>query len=269
MTPCFDITVVIPMYNAIDTIRAAIASVVSQTYTGVIEIIVINDGSTDGCEKIVEEIISNNKTSRKIRLINKENGGVSSARNRGVYEASSEWIALLDSDDEWLPEKLEKQVSVIVENPDVSFLGTNASDQVYPFFGKSKKRVFTLNAHQLMIKWYPYTPTILAKKKLFVDAGLFDELKRHGEDCDLWLRCLAYAEIYILNESLVEIGHGKHPFGEKGLSADLTKMFLGELRTIKDSFKRSQIGLLYMLFCYSWLSLKFVRRYIYVMAKLN
>ena len=261
------ISTIIPMYNSSDTIVSAIESVLNQTYSEPLEIIVVNDGSTDGCEEIVQKIIDNNKTNRIIKLINKENGGVSTARNCGIKEATGEWIALLDSDDVWFPEKLEKQIEVIEKNPQVKFLGTNVNDEVYPFFGKAKLDLFTLNAMQIILKWYPSTPTILAKKSLFIKAGLFDESRRQGEDCDLWLRCLLFEPVYILNETLVHIGHGKKSFGEKGLSADLKKMHAGEKFIIKGAFKRKQINLPFYLFAHLWLKLKFLRRLLII--KLN
>lgn len=254
------ISVVVPMYNSKMTIKNTIESIIGQNYAGEIDVIVVNDGSTDGCEEIVQQIIDNNKSNRIIRLINKENGGVSTARNRGIKEATGEWIALLDSDDVWLPEKLEKQIEVIEKYPQIKFLGTNVNGEVYPFFGKAKLDLFTLNAMQIILKWYPSTPTILAKKSLFIKAGLFDERRRQGEDCDLWLRCLLLEPIYILNETLVHIGHGKKSFGEKGLSADLKKMHAGEKFIIKGAFKRKQINLPFYLFAHLWLKLKFLRR---------
>src|SRR5574344_344305 len=100
------VSVIIPMYNSKDTIKSAIESVLNQRYKESIEIIVVNDGSKDGCEKIVEKMIINNQTNRTIKLINKPNCGVSSARNRGIKEANGEYIAFLDSDDMWHPQKL-------------------------------------------------------------------------------------------------------------------------------------------------------------------
>lgn len=254
------VSVVIPMYNSFNTIVSALESVLNQTFHEAIEIIVINDGSTDGCDALVSEMIQSNCTNRIIKLYNQENRGVSTARNCGIKEATGEWIALLDSDDVWLPEKLEKQIEVIEKNPQVKFLGANVNGEEYPFFGKAKLDLFTLNAMQIILKWYPSTPTILAKKSLFIKAGLFDESRRQGEDCDLWLRCLLFEPIYILNETLVHIGHGKKPFGEKGLSADLKKMHAGERFNIKDAFKRKQINLPFYLFAHLWLRLKFLRR---------
>lgn len=261
------ISTIIPMYNSSDTIVSAIESVLNQTYSEPLEIIVVNDGSTDGCEEIVQKIIDNNKTNRIIKLINKENGGVSTARNCGIKEATGEWIALLDSDDVWLPEKLEKQIEVIEKNPQIKFLGTNVNDEVYPFFGKAKLDLFTLNAMQIILKWYPSTPTILAKKSLFIKAGLFDESRRQGEDCDLWLRCLLFEPVYILNETLVHIGHGKKSFGEKGLSADLKKMHTGEKFIIKGALKRKQIGFFEYMAFYVWLFIKYLRRILIVKSE--
>lgn len=261
------ISVIIPLYNAKDTIAFTLDSALKQTIQENFEIIVVNDGSNDGSEKIIEKAILDNDTRIPIRLINKENGGVSTARNCGIKEATGEWIALLDSDDVWLPEKLEKQIEVIEKNPQIKFLGTNVNDEVYPFFGKAKLDLFTLNAMQIILKWYPSTPTILAKKSLFIKAGLFDESRRQGEDCDLWLRCLLFEPVYILNETLVHIGHGKKSFGEKGLSADLKKMHTGEKFIIKGAFKRKQINLPFYLFAHLWLKLKFLRRLLII--KLN
>ena len=116
------ISVLIPMFNSKKTIVSAIDSVLYQTYTEGIEIIVVNDGSKDGCEKIVEDIILNNQTNQIIRLINQSNCGVSSARNKGLREANGEYIAFLDSDDTWHPKKLEIVISLMEENK-ISFLG--------------------------------------------------------------------------------------------------------------------------------------------------
>jgi glycosyltransferase involved in cell wall biosynthesis len=81
------ISVIIPMYNSIKTIQNAIKSIIDQTYKEPIEIIIVNDGSRDGCEKIVEELIINNHTNRIIKLLNKANGGVSTARNYGIKKS--------------------------------------------------------------------------------------------------------------------------------------------------------------------------------------
>ena len=96
------ISVIIPVYNRCILIERAIKSVVGQTISPD-EIIVIDDGSTDGTDEIIKNSYPD------IILLKQENGGVGCARNNGIKNAKGTWIALLDSDDEWLPEKLEKQ----------------------------------------------------------------------------------------------------------------------------------------------------------------
>ena len=105
------ISVIIPMYNAENTILTALNSIKNQTYKCEYEVIVVNDGSLDNSKKIVEEYILENPQ-LTIILINQINGGVSKARNEGLKRAKGDYIALLDSDDEWLPQKVEKQMLV-------------------------------------------------------------------------------------------------------------------------------------------------------------
>jgi len=262
-----EISTIIPLYNAKETIKSTIESVLNQTYPKPIEIIVVNDGSTDGCEKIVQEMILNNQTNRVLKLINKPNGGVSSARNRGINEASGEWIALLDSDDIWLPIKLQKQIDAIDKNPEIEFLGTNRNNEVYPFFSKSKQKIYTLNAKEILLKWWPSTPTVLVKKSTLLKIDLYDETKAHAEDGDLWLRLEQYCKIYVLNESLVLTGHGKRSFGESGLSANMSRMYEGEILTLKGAKKRKQINTFEYLGFYIWLTLKYYRRILIVKAQ--
>ncbi|SVB83840.1 uncharacterized protein METZ01_LOCUS236694, partial [marine metagenome] len=98
-----DISVIIPTYNRRNTLPRAVESVLNQIYKP-IEIIVVDDGSTDGAKEMCSEMYP------LVRYIYQANSGVSSARNTGIKSASGDWIALLDSDDEWLPDKLEIQV---------------------------------------------------------------------------------------------------------------------------------------------------------------
>ena len=106
------ISVIIPAYNAEKTIVRAIQSVQNQSYND-FEIIVVNDGSIDSTKDICEEYVRNNS---RIRIINKKNGGLSSARNAGIREAQGELISFLDSDDEYLPYYLEKMHDAIAES---------------------------------------------------------------------------------------------------------------------------------------------------------
>jgi len=254
------ISVIIPMYNSKNTIKSAIDSIINQTYVEQIEIIVVNDGSKDGCEKIVEEMILDNQTNRTIKLINKENGGVSSARNRGITEASGDWIALLDSDDIWLSEKLQKQLDEIKKNPNIKFIGTNRNAELYPFFKKSQNHLYTLNTKEIIAKWHPHTSTVLINKEILLKTNLYDETRTHAEDGDLWLRIAQFYDLYVLNDDLVYTGGGKRSFGESGLSANMPKMYEGEILALKGAKKRNQLNILEFIGFYLWLTMKYFRR---------
>ena len=115
------ISVIIPLYNAENTILAALDSVKNQEGDFDFEIMVINDGSTDKSAEKVQQFIDENPQ-LKIQLIHQENKGVSSARNAGLRSAKGEWIAFLDSDDVWLPHKTKVMMKVLTENPEIDFL---------------------------------------------------------------------------------------------------------------------------------------------------
>lgn len=104
-------SVVIPLYNKKHTIRECIASVLSQSYQD-FELLVIDDGSTDNSFQVVSEYSDN-----RIRIVQQSNGGVSSARNLGLKLAKSKYVALLDADDLWMPDYLEKMNSFIESYP--------------------------------------------------------------------------------------------------------------------------------------------------------
>lgn len=255
------ISVVIPVFNSEKTIRETMFSALNQTYTGFMEIIVVNDGSTDSSVNMIQEIHKNNKASnREIKLINKSNGGVSSARNLGIKNSTQEWIALLDSDDIWLLEKLELQLKEIEKNPKIKFLGTNRNNEVYPFFFKNKA-VYSLNIREILFKWWPSTPTVLIHSSIFRNYGIsYDEKASHAEDGRLWIRILKYEKIYVLNKSLVLTGGGKRSYGESGLSLNMEKMYKGEIESLKTAFSDKQIHRYDYIFFYFWLTLKFLRR---------
>ena len=107
------ISVVIPTFNRAQQVQVALRSVLAQTYAE-FEVIVVDDGSTDTTWEAVERFISQqNGKGKQIRYFSQTNQGPSAARNKGIAEANGDWIAFLDSDDVWLPEKLEWQLHAI------------------------------------------------------------------------------------------------------------------------------------------------------------
>ena len=113
------ISVIIPSFNSATVLPDAIASVIAQTRPAD-EIIVVDDGSTDATAAVCGTL------RRRIRYIRQENARASAARNRGVAESTGEWLAFLDADDEWLPDKLEKQMSALSADPEAAFCVTAA-----------------------------------------------------------------------------------------------------------------------------------------------
>ena len=112
------ISVIIPTFNRIGLLQRAIDSVLSQSLKPY-EIIVVDDGSTDGTGDIIKQKY------KSIKIIQQKNSGVSAARNNGIKHAKGDWIAFLDSDDEWNKDKIGKQVNRLTDNPKYSFCHTN------------------------------------------------------------------------------------------------------------------------------------------------
>ena len=194
------ISVIIPTYNRRHTLERAIDSVLSQTFKP-FEIIIVDDGSEDGTRNWVQEAYPS------IKYIYQPNNGVSSARNKGIISSSGSWIALLDSDDEWMPEKLEDQVIFINENPGSLFCHTNE------IWIRNGVRVNQMKKHKKyggdifkycldMCRISPSSSLI--KKEVFEDVGLFDESLTVCEDYDLWLRITANYTILFLDRPLIK-----------------------------------------------------------------
>jgi len=112
------ISIIIPTYNRCAYLFRAIESVLSQTYQD-FELLIIDDGSTDETEKHVTDLIKENK---KIKYIKTPNRGVSAARNLGIHISTGELISFLDSDDEWLPDKLKIQIDFLQNNQDLNLV---------------------------------------------------------------------------------------------------------------------------------------------------
>lgn len=254
------ITIIIPMYNSENTIIDALDSIKSQTrLDSVKEIIIINDGSTDNSEFIVKEYI-NNHTNMPIKLVTTENRGVSSARNLGMKMATSEWIALLDSDDIWLPHKLERQIAIIENEPSIDFLGCGYNDATLRIMFKPIRKLYRANIKDLCIKMFPVTPSALFKRDIFNEIGGFNETLRYAEDGNYFMQiCLKY-RYYYLPENLVSIGHGKRPFGDKGLSANLKGMYQGNIYTINNLASKKEISIPFYLFLRVFYLAKYIRR---------
>jgi glycosyltransferase involved in cell wall biosynthesis len=195
------ISVVIPARNASATLRRAIDSVLAQTLPAD-EIIVVDDGSSDATPAVA--------SMHGVRLIQqKEALGAAAARNAGVRAAQGEWIAFLDADDEWLPEKLGKQAARIELGQSMIFC---ASEEFGPD-GSSLGDTFrgrpvcsTADAWKALLKTnFVATPTVMAPRALLLQLGGFNERLPLGEDQDMWIRLALAGRVAYVPERLVRV----------------------------------------------------------------
>ena len=195
-----NISVIIPTYNRKETLKRAIQSVLIQSYTPY-EIIVIDDGSDDGTKEWLKDNFPN------VKYIYQMNSGVSSARNKGIKFARGDWIALLDSDDEWLPSKLKDQAYEIELNPAAKFLHTNE------IWIRNGVRVNQMKKHkkyggyifEKCLDMCRISPSsVLIKKDIFDEIGMFDETLKVCEDYDLWLRFASKYPVHFLDQPLIK-----------------------------------------------------------------
>ena len=176
------VSIIIPFYNRIEWVKEAIESTLNQTYDN-FEVILIDDGSTDTVEDILEI------QDKRIRYYRQDNKGVSSARNTGIGLAKGEYIAFLDSDDLFMPEKLEIQLEVLRKNPEVglvhsSYFQINESGDIIREINTSKMTgdVFPSILYRNQIA----TPTVMVKKNAISNVPGFKEDILIGEDILFW-----------------------------------------------------------------------------------
>jgi glycosyltransferase involved in cell wall biosynthesis len=193
------ISVVIPSYNRLSTLIRAIDSVIAQT-SKVDEIIIVDDGSSDNTAVEVSARYP------QLKLLRQENSGVSSARNYGIKQAKGDWIALLDSDDSWLPNKIERIRKAQRLNPEISLFH---SDEIWI---RNGVRVNAMNKHQKSGGWIfqqclplcVISPSaVVIKRSLFDVVGFFDESLPACEDYDLWLRVCHRFPVHYIDHPLI------------------------------------------------------------------
>lgn len=255
-----EISVIIPAYNAERTIKRALESIKNQTaLSKILEVIIINDGSTDKTKDIITTYQMENPE-MNICVINQENGGVSKARNAGLKVARGKYIALLDSDDEWDPQKTEVQMQVLKENPNIDFLGCNVDDIELKILWKKINTLYKASIKDYCIKNFPATPTIIFKKSIIKKVGYFDETQAYAEDGNYYLKICKNFNYYHLPVSLVKLGCGKPSFGYSGLSANLKGMYLGNVKNLKELKKNKDITFLFYKLMRIFYVLKYFRR---------
>ena len=205
------VSVVIPTCNRADLILRALASVRAQTRPPT-EVLVVDDGSTDATVERVRAAFP------EVTLLEQKNRGVSAARNAGIQKARGTWIALLDSDDEWLPQKLERQLRATENDNDNDNDNDTFLCHTDEIWIRDGRRVNPMKKHQkyggrIFERCLPLCvispSSVLLHRSLFQTIGLFDEDLPVCEDYDLWLRVTARYPVLYLDEPLI-VKYGGH-----------------------------------------------------------
>ena len=239
------ISVIMPAYNAEKYIAASIESVLAQTYPDW-ELIVVDDGSTDGTATVVQEFV---KRDPRIKYVFQENGRLGKARNTGIRNATGSLIAFLDSDDLWMPAKLEAQTrAMAANNADVVYSKTyvfsdkNINDETETLPSSVGKFSGPDFFDSLVRR--PQLPvlTVLLKRSALDTAGLFEEGKAyHGcEDYDLWLR-LAKAGFVFYGMPDVLARYRRHGTAMTAVPSNMFKPMLLVVRRYIDQSRLSEL----------------------------
>jgi GT2 family glycosyltransferase len=229
-----NISVVIPTYNRCELLRRALLSVFSQTLLPT-EVAVIDDGSTDGTSTMIRNEFP------EVAYYRQENSGVSSARNLGIQHTTGDWLAFLDSDDEWLPEKLIRQTAALVDNPESKVCHTEEiwirnGVRVNPAqkYVKTGGWIFT----QCLPLCAMSPSTIMIHRSVFGKVGLFDTRLPVCEDYDLWLRITANYPVLLIKDPQIK-KHGGH---EDQLSQKLWGMDRFRINTLQKIIDTGQLS---------------------------
>ena len=203
------VSVVIPVFNGAGVIGETIESVLNQTFRNH-EIIVVDDGSTDGSGEVLKQF------SKHITLCRQQNQGVAITRNRGISIAKGEWIAFLDQDDLWYPQKLATQIDYVEKYPGVDFFYSdmntidekgNILNRNYLVTENQQPKELTKLSFSLIFDNcpFPFPSTVLAKKEVLLKAGGFNPLFRanHHEDVELFVKVARITPIHFIPESLI------------------------------------------------------------------
>lgn len=217
------VSVIIPTYNGARTLPRAIESVLNQTHSN-LELIVVDDGSDDNTAEL---LVKEKKKDRRIKYIRfSENNGVAVARNSAIKESCGDYIAFLDSDDQWLPDKIKLSLEVFENNSDSNiglvytngwkiengqkrnvFKVTKSSCSVYGD-EQRKKNIFSTEIAS------PWPSFWVLPKDVVSKVGFFDEAMRNWEDVDFFVRVAKNYDIYFLNKFLAIKHHQNHSLGK-------------------------------------------------------
>jgi glycosyltransferase involved in cell wall biosynthesis len=233
------ISVIIPVYNGETTIQRTIESVFKQTVSDW-ELIVIDDGSQDSTVDILSQIRDS-----RLKVFSYPNAGQATSRNRGLAKASGDYIAFLDADDLWTPDKLEAQLNALQTHPQaaVAYSWTDYIDESDQFYRRGNHLTLNGNiyANLLLTDLFENGSNLLICKKALDDVGGFDESLPPAEDWELWLRLASRYEFIAVPSAQILYRVSAH-----SASTQVGKMEAACLRVIEQAFSQAPESLQYL-----------------------
>lgn len=234
------VSVVIPAYNSAPFLRETIESVLGQTYSN-LEIIVIDDGSTDDTERVMQTFGS------RVSYVKQENQGVSAARNHGIKLARARYVAFLDSDDLWVPQKLAEQIPLLDEDPEIGLVYSDwavVSEHgvVQPSFHSERPAASGHVFNELVETGFILTSGTVVRRSCLDEVGDFDESLSIVQDYDLWLRICYRWKVAVTNKALVtkRSWNGSLSSNFPKMAMERIALFKKALRDIPDMTERSR-----------------------------
>ncbi len=238
------VSVVIPTHNRKNIVNDAIDSVLKQEPINY-EVIVVDDGSTDGTKEYLESL------DLPIRIVQKENAGVASARNEGIRTATGKYIAFLDSDDLWLPGILEAQIEYLDTHSDVPLVyvdqyieshGTMLDNTRFDASNTSFEQKEKFDLPGFITNQAPiHASAVMVRKSVFDEVGLFDESLKIHEDTDMWNRISEKYKMGFIEKPLSIFRWEKEP--EHLLKPELRELFISEGRKYMNLYESRRKGL--------------------------
>jgi glycosyltransferase involved in cell wall biosynthesis len=225
------VSVIIPAYNAEKYLKVSVDSVMMQTYKN-IEIIIVDDGSIDATASVASEYRD------RVRYVYQKNSGPSEARNKGVQLSKGELIAFLDADDQWLPEKLERQVACFEKYTGIYYVGCGVYDVDQSGSVFSQRKGLVGWSQDALIRGMKISNIFsaacsygLVKKECFAVLGLFDTKMRGSEDRDMWFRIAKAYKGAFLEEPLIKYRfHNANSHKNISMMQDHQKTFINKYR---------------------------------------
>jgi glycosyltransferase involved in cell wall biosynthesis len=195
-----EVAVILPCYNAANFLTRALDSVLAQTHQNC-RVWVVDDGSTDETAQVVKRYPTN------VEYFCQEHAGQSAARNRGIDLSGGTYIAFLDADDYWFPEKLQQQIAVLEKSPNVGLVCTDCATlkegrDAGRYFGNGKIPKTGRLFERLTRECFVFTPTVVIRRKCLEEIGRFNQSLVVSEDFHLWLRIAARWDVAVIPELL-------------------------------------------------------------------